>query len=141
MQCFPKFLQKVGYILFIRIINAKQQPLCFMQVQLSKTSCHWQFQDMQCFKRRIPPREINLNKLLRSLIIINNSQRHKTSDRAPENPTLTFQSKEIKSDTKAHVPPKQDHANDFCIDDATIKSYNIHKNSLTRYFSRFFPDL
>ena len=46
--------------------------------------------------------------LLGSLIITNNNQKYKTSDKTPENPTPTLQSKENNSDTKEFVPSTKD---------------------------------
>ena len=44
--------------------------------------------------------------LLRSIIISSNSQRNKSSDKTPENPTPTFPSKE-NNDTKEHALPQK----------------------------------
>ena len=68
--------------------------------------------------------------LLRSLVIINNNQRNKTSDETPKNPTPTFPSKNNNSDTKEHAPAIKDGIINFCINDTTSKSDTIEKNEV-----------
>ena len=63
--------------------------------------------------------------LLRSLIITNNNQRNKSSEKTPENPVLNFPSK--KRSIKEHVPPIKDDVTDFCIDGTATKSDNTEK--------------
>ena len=65
--------------------------------------------------------------LLRSLIITNNNQRDKCSEKTPKNPVLNFPSKDNSNDIKEQVPSMKDGVTLFYIDGAAIKSDNTEK--------------